>query len=132
MNELAKRGHEVVDCGCYDANEVDYPDVAAKVAQGIQKKEFQKGFLVCGTGIGMQICANKFSGVYAAVCHDLFSTDRSVYANNINIMCIGALVVGKMTALKMAEEWLARTYESKEPFITKLGKLYAYEQENMK
>lgn len=132
MSELKGKGYEFVDCGCYDTNVAGYPSIAAKVAEGIQKGEFDKGILICGTGIGMAICANKFKGIYAAVCHDYFSTDRSVYANKTNVMCMGANVIGRMTALKMAEYWLSNTYVKNEPMNTRLGELYEIENKNMK
>lgn len=131
-NELKEQGFDLLDYGCYDTNPINYPDIAAKVAEGIQKGEIDRGILVCGTGIGMAITANKHKGVYAAVCHDFFSTDRSIYANKLNVMCMGALVIGKMTALKMAEQWLSYTYVKREPMNTKLGVLYKIEEQNMK
>ena len=84
-----------------------YPSVAAKVAQMIIDSNFAKdGILICGTGIGMSITANKFPGIYAALCHDAYSAERARLSNNANVLCMGARVIGPELAKKVVREWL--------------------------
>jgi ribose 5-phosphate isomerase B len=89
------------------ADETMYPLVAERVAQAIIASHYQKeGILICGTGIGMAITANKFPGIYAAVCHDIYSAERARLSNNTNIICMGARVIGPELAKKILLEWL--------------------------
>lgn len=94
------------DFGVQEKQTTAYPDIALSVCEKIQRNEADRGILICGTGIGMSITANKFKGVYAAVCHDLYSTQRSILSNDANVMCLGALVIGEKSALALVEEWL--------------------------
>jgi len=98
--------HEVVDFGVYDESPVLYPDIAIKVAEPVARGEFDRGILICGTGIGMAITANKVKGIRAAVCHDIFSTERSVKSNNAQIMCMGARIIAPETAIMLTDIWL--------------------------
>ena len=92
---LSGKGVEAVDIGTFRRETpVDYPDIALLMATKIEKKEFERGILICGTGIGMSIAANKVPGVRAAQCHDVYSAERARKSNDAQIMTIGALVVG--------------------------------------
>jgi len=104
---LASLGHEVVDQGAFSAESVDYPDFAAAVAKAVAGGETDRGLLVCGTGIGVAIAANKIDGVRAATCNDLFTAQKSREHNDANILTIGARIVG----LGLAEA-LVRTFFS--------------------
>lgn len=126
IEELSKRGHTFEDFGTFDKEPVDYPDIAHKVATSVAEGTFKRGILVCGTGIGMAITANKTKGVYAAVCHDIYSTERSILSNNANIMCLGALVVGLGTAVALADKWLGLEFKEG-PSSRKLAKIKAFE-----
>ena len=97
---------EVIDFGAKAGDIVLYPDVAYSVADAVAKAEFDRGILVCGTGIGMAICANKVPGIRAAVCHDPFSTERSRKSNNAQIMCMGERVIGVELAKYLVDIWL--------------------------
>lgn len=104
---LEMKGIEVEDFGTYTPDDkVLYPDVAIKVAESIQKGQNERGILLCGTGIGMAITANKVKGVRAAVCHDPYSTERSRKSNNAQIMCMGARVIAPELAKYLVELWL--------------------------
>ena len=81
--------------------------------------------LLCGTGIGMQICANKVPGVYAAVCHDIYSTERSILSNNCNMMCMGALVIGPATAIALTDRWLSLHFDENGRSAGKVKKMRA-------
>ena len=103
---LEEKGHEMIDCGTYDKNPVLYPDIAVKTARKITSGEAERGILICGTGIGMAISANKVPGIRAAVCHDSFSTERSRKSNDAQIMCMGARVIGIELAKQLVDIWL--------------------------
>ena len=115
-------GHEAVDLGCHDETPVDYPDEGLKVARAVAKGEYDRGVLVCGTGIGMAISANKVKGCYAAVCHDIYSTERSILSNNCNVMCLGALVVGPATAQALFRTWALLSFKES-PSRQKINKI---------
>ena len=87
---LTDSGHSYEDLGCYTTDPVDYPDVARKVAEAVAKADFERGILVCGTGIGMSIAANKVKGIRAALCCDAFHAHRARQHNDANILCLGA------------------------------------------
>ncbi len=103
---LKEKGVEFKDFGVFSTDPVDYPDIAKTVTLEVQNGNFDRGILVCGTGIGMAICANKFDGIRAAVCHDIYSTQRSILSNNCNMAAFGALVTGKNTAQELLKIWL--------------------------
>ena len=90
MEEL---GHEVVDYGCYSKDAIDYRDVAFQVAEGVSKGEVERGVLVCGTGIGVCIAANKYPGIRAAMAHDVYSAERAQLSNNAQIITMGAQIM---------------------------------------
>jgi ribose 5-phosphate isomerase B len=102
----SKKDIEFEDFGAAEGDVVLYPDVAYKVADAVAAGKFDRGILVCGTGIGMSICANKVPGIRAAVCHDPFSTERSRKSNNAQIMCMGERVIGVELAKYLVDIWL--------------------------
>jgi ribose 5-phosphate isomerase B len=110
---LEGKGATVEDMGCYSAEDtVNYPTVAKRVCQNIIDSGYRKrGILVCGTGIGMCITANKFKGIRAAVCHDNFSAERSILSNNANVLCMGERVIGHELAKKIAGEWISLDFK---------------------
>lgn len=105
-HHLDQKGIEYKDYGCFSADPVDYPDVAEAVALSIAQGHCQKGILVCGTGIGMSIAANKVPGIRAALCGDVFSAKASVQHNDANILTIGQRVTGPGLAMEIVEAWL--------------------------
>ena len=106
MKHLDEISVEYVDFGANAGEVVLYPDVAKKVAEEVAAGNFERGILVCGTGIGMAITANKVPGIRAAVCHDPFSTERSRKSNNAQIMCMGERVIGVELAKYLVDIWL--------------------------
>ncbi len=104
-------GHEVEDLGTYTDEAVDYPDVAARVARKVSRGEVERGILVCGTGLGMCIAANKFPGVRAAPCHDDLTAEMSRRHNDSNILCLSADLLGERLIDRMIELWLATPFE---------------------
>lgn len=128
VKELSNTSHQVTDAGVFDGQDIDYPEIGAQVAARVRDKEFDRGILICGTGIGMALVANKVKGAYAAVCHDAYSTERSILSNNANIMCIGALVVGKALAATLVRQWLELVFVES-PSSRKIMKLKEIESE---
>ena len=102
---------EIIDMGCDDTKSVDYPDYALKVAEAVSKGEVDKGIILCGTGIGISIAANKVKGVRAAVCHDLFTAQMCAQHNDANILSIGGRVVSEELAGQMVQVWLDTPFE---------------------
>ena len=101
---------EVIDFGVNDPTPVDYPDVAEKVAVAVAKGECERGILICGTGIGMAMAANKVPGIRAAQVYDVYSAERARKSNNAQIMTMGALVTGPALAKKLVETWLVSEF----------------------
>jgi len=104
-------GHEPVDCGPSGIESVDYPDYASKVAEAVSTGQVDRGILICGTGIGMCITANKFPGVLAAPCHDELTAQMSRLHNNSNVLCISADLLGDKLINRMVEIWLNTEFE---------------------
>ncbi|HEY4313863.1 MAG TPA: ribose 5-phosphate isomerase B [Pirellulales bacterium] len=108
---LKRMEHEVVDCGTHDAASVDYPDIASVVARHVSNHDVERGILICGTGIGMCIAANKFPGVRAAPCHDDLSAEMSRRHNDLNLLCLSADMLGEKLIDRMVEIWLRTEFE---------------------
>ncbi len=120
---------EYVDVGSFDDTyPVSYPSVAEKVARLVASRGCDRGILICGTGIGMAMAANKVRGAYAAVCHDIYSTQRSILSNDANILCMGALVIGRKTAEAMVGEWLPLRFDQASASADKVKDLRRLEE----
>ena len=110
--ELVERlGHEVEDVGTFSSDAVDYPDIASLVARRVSRGEVDRGILVCGTGLGMCIAANKFHGVRAAPCHDDLTAEMSRRHNDTNVLCLSADLLGERLIDRMVELWLSTPFE---------------------
>ena len=108
---LKEQGFEVVDFGIYEQVSVDYPDIAAPLCESILKGETERGILVCGTGIGMSIAANKYKGIRAAACSEHFSAKYTRLHNNSNVLCLGGRVIGVGTAVELADIFVNTEFE---------------------
>ncbi len=126
---LHDMGHEVVDCGTHDTTPVLYPDIAVKVCGYITSGQCQRGVLLCGTGIGMAMTANKVAGIRAAVCHDPFSTERSVRSNDAQVCCMGARVIAPQLATYLLGIWLGVTFDGGAS-AEKVERIGYYERQN--
>ena len=123
---LVELGHEVVDLGCADAaTPVDYPDVGTELAERITAGETDRGILICGTGIGMAITANKVPGVRAACCHDPYSAERARKSNDAQVITMGAEIVAPTLARLLIDLWLASEFSGgrSAPKVDKIKKL---------
>ncbi len=130
---LEKKGLTVENMGCDSSDDpTNYPSVAKRLCQNIIDSGYNKrGILVCGTGIGMAMTANKFKGIRAAVCHDAFSAERSVLSNNANVLCMGARVIGFELAKKIVDEWLPLEFKDGSSTV-KVQEICNVEKENFK
>lgn len=108
---LKERGTEYKDFGIYEVKSVDYPEIAAQVAKSVQSGECEKGILVCGTGIGMSLAANKFKGIRAAACSETFSAKYTRLHNDSNILCLGGRVIGPGVGLEMVDLFIDTEFE---------------------
>ncbi len=107
---LTERGHSYEDFGCYNTDSVDYPDIAGKVAAVVAGGQYESGILICGSGIGMSIAANKVKGIRAALCHNAFTAYRARRHNNANILCLGA-EEGKVMVPAIIDKFLSTEFE---------------------
>ena len=118
-------GHEILDMGAHENDpEDDFPDFAAPVAKAVQNKTAKKGIIVCGSGVGANIVANKFKGVRAGLCHDTYSAAQGVKHDDMNILCLGARVIGAALAEELVIAFIQAELESNEDrFIRRLNKV---------
>ena len=108
---LEQAGHEVLDMGADGPESVDYPDYADRVCRSVLAGESERGILICGTGIGMSMVANRHRGIRAALCHDAFTARMSREHNDANVLCLGGRVLGPALALDIVAVWLATAFE---------------------
>lgn len=127
VKHLTDKGYEVVNLGTDTALSVDYPDYAEKVAKAVQAKTADLGILICGTGIGMSIAANKFKGIRAALCGDCYSAELTRKHNDANVLCLGARVVGSDLMIKIADTFLSASFEGGKHAV-RLGKIQNFEK----
>ena len=120
---LKEKGHEVVDYGTYTTDSCDYPVYGEKVARAVVAGEVEKGILICGTGIGISITANKFKGIRAAVCTDCFTAEATRLHNDANILALGGRVVGPGLALKIVDTFLNTPFSNDERHIRRINQI---------
>lgn len=120
-------GHEVFDYGCNCSENPDYPDVAQSAVYAVRNGECDRGILICGTGIGMAIAANKVKGIRAAQCHDVYSAERAAKSNNAHIITLGALIVGPQVAKPVVKTWL-ESFFTDGPSTVKIHKIMEIEK----
>lgn len=123
MKHLEERGIEYEDFGCYDESSCDYPVYAKKVAKAIVEGTCDKGILICGTGIGISITANKIRGIRAALCHDVFSAQATRQHNDANILAMGARVVGPGLALLIVDTFLDTPFSGEERHMNRISQI---------
>ncbi|MDX2162321.1 MAG: RpiB/LacA/LacB family sugar-phosphate isomerase [bacterium] len=126
---LSAHGHTVVDLGVESAaTPADYPDVAARVAEAVLEGQAERAILLCGSGIGASIAANKFRGVYAAVCHDVYSAHQGVEHDRMNVLCLGARVIGPALAEELTAAFVNAQPSSEDRHARRFGKVQAIER----
>jgi ribose 5-phosphate isomerase B len=121
-------GHTVEDAGAHSADPVDFPDIARTVCTAVQGGQAERGIMVCGTGIGACIAANKIAGIRAALCHDVHSAHQCVEHDDANVCCLGAQIVGEWLALDLLRTFVDARFSGEEQYRRRLAKLDAIEQ----
>jgi ribose 5-phosphate isomerase B len=125
---LQKRGYDVLDLGVdTDTVSADYPDTAIIVGNAVLDGRVERGIVVCGSGIGACIAANKMKGIYAAIAHDTYSAAQGVQHDNMNVLCLGGRVVGFATAETLVDAFLEATFEGADRFVRRFNKVKALE-----
>jgi ribose 5-phosphate isomerase B len=123
----------ISDFGVSDAQDsTAYPDIGAQVARAVAEGSAQRGLLVCGTGIGMAISANKVPGIRATVAHDSYSVERSVLSNDCQVLTLGARVIGPELAIRLVREWLGYRFDDTSPSAAKVARISAIEQQEQR
>lgn len=132
VESVKAAGHEVIDVGTYSADAVDFPDFTKKVGEKIQSGEAERGVLICGSGIGAAIAANKMKGVYASICHDTYSAAQGVMHDAMNVLCMGGRVIGPELVKVLVSAFLNARYlgddEGGERLARRVNKIKAIEQ----
>ncbi len=127
VRELQAAGHEIVDCGGFDTTPSDYPDFARAVSTTVVEGRAERGVLVCGSGVGASVAANKIPGARAALCHDTFSARQGVEDDDLNVLCLGARVIGEEAAAECLRAFLAARFSHAERHVRRVGKIKAIE-----
>jgi len=125
-------GYDMADLGTQSEAPVDYPDYARAVAEEILSRKADRGILICGSGVGACAAANKFPGIRAAICHDTYSAHQGVEHDNLNILCLGARVVGPELAKEIVRVWLSAAFSGAERHCRRLAKIDEIEKEWLK
>jgi len=126
--ELKKSGHEVLDMGAHEYDRVDdYPDFAAAVGRAVVDGRGERGILICGSGVGASIAANKIKGVRSCLCHDIYSATQGVEHDDMNVLCLGGLIIGRELALKLVEGFLLAQFIGSGRYKRRLDKVLALE-----
>lgn len=122
--ELKKLGHEVLDLGTHDPKQPDdYPDRATDLCQAVLNQGCERGILICGSGVGASVAANKYNGIRAGLCHDHYSAHQGVEHDNMNVLCFGARVIGQELALDLVHAFMAAKFTNEERHVRRLHKI---------
>jgi ribose 5-phosphate isomerase B len=124
---LGQKGHAVLDLGTHSTAPVDYPDAAESVALALQNGDADRGVIVCGSGAGVSIAANKFPGIRAAVCHDTYTAHQAVEHDDMNVLCLGSRVIGASLAQDIVAAFLGATFSGESRHLRRLEKINAFE-----
>lgn len=120
--------HEVLDLGTFDETPVDYPDYAKSVAEALLNGQAQRGILICGSGVGACVAANKIVGIRACLCHDTYSAHQGVEHDDMNVLCLGARIIGPALAVELVKSFLAAHFSGSERHKRRLKKVAALEK----
>jgi ribose 5-phosphate isomerase B len=132
IDELRRLGHAVDDLGTNGTDAVDYPDIAEALALKVQRGDADRGIVLCGSGVGASVAANKIAGVRAAVCHDTYSAHQGVEHDDMNVLAIGARIIGPELALELVRAFAGATFSGEERHARRLKKVLAIEERSMR
>jgi ribose 5-phosphate isomerase B len=127
--ELHKDGHQVEDLGAHDETPSDYPDFARAVGRAVISGQAERGILVCGSGVGACVAANKIKGIRAGLAHDTYSAHQGVEHDDVNVLCVGSRIVGPALALEIARAFVHARFTREERFVRRVKKVLEMEQE---
>jgi ribose 5-phosphate isomerase B len=128
IDAVTKAGHEVIDLGTDSTAPVDYPDIAEKAGRAIQRKEADRAIVICGSGVGAAVAANKMVGVRAGLCHDTYSAHQCVEHDDVNVLALGARIIGPEIAIEVVRAFLAAKFSGEERHLRRLNKVLALER----
>jgi ribose 5-phosphate isomerase B len=131
INLVEELGHAVEDLGTFNQEPVDYPDYAEKVANAILNGQADRGILLCGSGVGVCVAANKIKGIYAGICHDTYSAHQGVEHDNMNTLCLGARIVGVELAKEIVTAFLNARFSQEERHLRRFNKTLQLESGNL-
>ena len=131
LRVIAENGHQAVDLGTNSADPVDYPDYAAKLGQAILEGKAERGILLCGSGVGACIAANKMDGIYAGLGHDVYSAGQGVEHDNMNVLCLGARIIGPALVPALVQAFLSAKFSTEERHQRRFAKVLAIERKAM-
>jgi ribose 5-phosphate isomerase B len=126
---VKEMGHDPIDLGTFNCDSVDYPDYTEKVGREIQQGKAERGVVICGSGVGACIAANKMLGIYAGVCHDTYSAHQGVEHDDMNVLCLGARIIGVELAKELVRSFLKARFSGEERHLRRVGKVRALELE---
>lgn len=126
---LTSAGHDIIDVGTNSDSPVDYPDIAADVADRIRSGEAERGIVLCGSGVGATIASNKISGIRAGMCHDTYSAHQGVEHDNMNVICLGSRIVGGDLAREVVDAFIGAEFIDEERYRRRLAKIQALEEQ---
>src|SRR4051812_40353162 len=132
IKDIQDQGYEVIDIGTFNKEPDDYPDRAAEIAHAIQNKKGKRGIIICGSGVGVSVAANKFKGIRAGVCHDTYSAHQCVEHDDVNVLCIGERVIGIELAREIIFTFLKAKFSNIPRHKRRLDKITGIENANMK
>ncbi len=130
--QLVALGHEVIDVGAHSTEPSDYPDFSAAAAEAVVAGEAERGIILCGSGVGAAIVANKVRGVRAAICHDTYSAHQGVEHDDMNVLVLGSRIIGSELAKEIVRSFLGASFSNEERHRRRLGKLLAVESRYMR
>jgi ribose 5-phosphate isomerase B len=128
IERLKSLGHEVIDCGTHSTDAVDYPDFAHAVAEKVRSGDAERGVVLCGSGVGASVTANKIPGVRACLCHDTYSAHQGVEHDDLNVLCLGARIIGPALASEIVQAFIGAKFSAEERHHRRLSKLLEIEK----
>jgi len=128
LETIRKAGHEAIDLGTNSTASVDYPDFAEKAGRAVQRGEADRAIVICGSGVGAAVAANKMLGVRAGLCHDTYSAHQCVEHDDVNVLALGARIIGPEVAIEVVRAFLAAKFSGEERHVRRLNKVLAIER----
>jgi ribose 5-phosphate isomerase B len=124
---LREAGHDVLDLGAFDTERSDYPDFAKAIGDAIRQGKAERGILICGSGVGASVAANKMKGIRAAICHDAYSAGQGVEHDDMNVLCLGAGIVGEVLAKTLVDAFMAAVFIDEGRYKARLDQVLSME-----